>query len=95
MAGSRNKKVISDFYCINCGKMVIPVWRKKAHLREPGHRKALYCVNCKQIVNHIEIRTGEEAVKFHNDFAAGKYREEAKKSIKYVKEKEKREDENL
>ena len=84
MAGNRAKRVISDFYCINCGKKGIPVWRKRGHLREPGHRKALYCTTCGRVVNHIEIRTMEEAEKFRKEYAEGKYAEEARESIQYA-----------
>lgn len=85
MAGTRDQKTISEFYCINCGSKGIPVWRKRARLREPWHRKALYCTTCKQTVNHVEIRTEEELIQFMTDFAEGKYREEAERSVEYKK----------
>lgn len=88
MAGSREQKTISDFYCINCGKKGIPVWRKRARLREPGHRKALYCTNCKRTINHVEIRTENELMRFLEDFANGKYREEAELSLAYMEKKQ-------
>ena len=84
MAGTREQKTISEFYCINCGNMGIPVWRKRGRLREQWHRKALYCTTCKQTVNHVEIRTEEELMQFKEDFAEGKYREEAERSIAYA-----------
>ena len=88
MAGSREKKTISEFYCINCGNRGIPVWRKRGRLREPLHRKVLYCTTCKQTVNHVEIRTEEERMRFMTDFAEGKYRDEAERSVAYGKETE-------
>lgn len=88
MAGSRKKRVISSFYCISCGNQGIPIWREKAHIREQGHRKALYCLNCKTVINHIEVRTPEERDQFLEDFAAGKYVEEAEASKEYAKGKE-------
>ena len=53
-------------------------------MREPLHRKALYCTTCKQTVNHVEIRTEEELRQFKEDFADGKYRDEAERSIAYA-----------
>lgn len=88
MAGSRKQRVISRFYCISCGKQGIPIWREKAHIRERGHRKALYCLNCKTVINHIEVRTLDEWDQFLEDFTAGKYVEEAEASKAYAKEKE-------
>lgn len=86
MPGSRQQKIISSFYCINCGKCGIPVWRNKSSLHKNGHRKALYCVNCKQTINHVEVRTDEEKKRFMDDFAAGKFIDEAEESIAFSKE---------
>ena len=36
-----NKYVEHSFYCINCGKKGIPLWRNKGHLHSKGHRKKL------------------------------------------------------
>ena len=83
MAGNRGKNVVSCFYCINCGKQGIPIWRKRSRIREQGHRKALYCVNCKTRINHIEVRTEEEKRQFIEDFTAGRYAEEAERSIEF------------
>lgn len=91
MAGSRRTLEMHTFYCINCGKPGIPIWRKKAHIKEPYHRKILYCTNCRQKLNHIEIRTEEEAEQFKADFASGNYKEEAEAAIAYAKEMERRE----
>ena len=47
---------ISDFYCTKCGNRMIPVWRSKGKEREPGHLKKLYCLNCKEERNGVEIK---------------------------------------
>lgn len=44
------------FYCTKCGKEGIPIVRKKASQREPGHLKNLYCLYCKEETNHAECR---------------------------------------
>ena len=87
MAGTRKRLEPHTFYCINCWKPGITIWRNIGRQRERNHRKALYCTNCKTTVNHIEIKTEEEAEQFRRDFDSGKYRAEAAESIKYAKER--------
>lgn len=57
-------------------------------MREAGHRKAIYCTNCRERINHIEVRNAEEKARFLADFAAGKYAEEAEQSAEYAGEHE-------
>lgn len=47
---------VSDFFCVKCGTKGMPIPRKMSKQRERGHLKKLYCLNCKQEVNHYEIR---------------------------------------
>lgn len=55
---ARNKEVVkSDFYCTKCGKRGIPIVRKTNQQREAGHLKKLFCLYCKESVNHVEIRS--------------------------------------
>ena len=77
-----------DLYCIVCGNKGIPIQRRMNKNRELLHRKALYCRYCRMTVNHIEIRTAEEAERFKKDFAAGKYQQEAAETVEYAKRKE-------
>ena len=42
-----------DFYCTRCGQKGIPVCRH-GRMREPGHLKKLFCINCHEEVNHVE-----------------------------------------
>ena len=87
MAGSRPiREASSEFWCINCGNKGIPITRKHGRTREKGHRKGLYCIHCRMIINHVETRNEEEAQQFREDFAAGKYAEEAEKSVAYARE---------
>lgn len=51
-----NKGTQSRFFCTQCGREGLPVIRKKGQEREAGHLKKLYCIYCKQEVNHAEIR---------------------------------------
>jgi len=82
---AKGKQVInSDFYCLNCGKRGIPLMRKKSHLHPEGHRKKLYCPNCKKEVNHVEVRSFSEKEQFLQDFNNGKFKEEAQESINYI-----------
>jgi predicted RNA-binding Zn-ribbon protein involved in translation (DUF1610 family) len=87
MAGTRKKRdEASDFWCINCGKKGIPIIRERGRRRKPGHRKALYCTTCRTVINHVETRNEEEARQFREDFAAGKFAEEAERSRAFAKE---------
>ena len=76
----------SEFWCINCGNKGIPIIRMRGKPRKEGHRKGLYCLNCRMVINHIETHSEEEARKFREKFDAGEYIEEAEKSIAYAKE---------
>lgn len=67
----------SDFYCTKCGnKNLITISRKNGQAREPGHLKKLYCFNCKEEVNHAEVRpmimtyTYED---FKREFESGRF----------------------
>lgn len=52
----RKQSVIrSDFYCTKCG-YYFPIFRKTAKQKEPGHLKALFCPECKRVVNFVEIK---------------------------------------
>lgn len=74
-----------SFYCLNCGKKGIPIWRDKSHLHAKNHRKVLYCPFCQETVNHLEVTTMEQADKFTHDFEKGVYKDEAAQSISYVR----------
>ena len=74
-----------SFYCLNCGRKGIPIWRDQGHLHGKNHRKVLYCPFCQQKVNHLEVTTYEEAERFKEDFAKGVYKDEAAQSLSYVR----------
>lgn len=46
----------SNFYCTKCGGQGIPILRKNGKYKEPGHLKKLYCINCQEQRNMVEIR---------------------------------------
>ena len=71
-----------DFYCMKCGRKGLPVHRKCGQFREPMHRKNLYCVFCREEVNHIEVRNQEEKEEFMEAFNNGEFTTE---SIYYVR----------
>ena len=70
-----------NFYCINCGKKGLNIYRNKSHFHKKFHRKKLYCPWCKQYVNHIECYTIEDEEKFLEDFKNGVYKDEAEESL--------------
>lgn len=67
-----------SFYCIKCGNKGLPIIRTNNRLKEKFHRKKLYCLHCKQEINHIECRTFEEVEEFKKRFTNGEYLEECK-----------------
>lgn len=72
-----------NYYCINCGKENIPIFRNNGRMRESQHRKKMYCPWCKKIVNMVECRTEEEVKDFKEKFMNGDYEEEATQSIDF------------
>jgi hypothetical protein len=81
----RGRRVEHSFYCMKCGRKGIPLARKEGHQHKSFHRKKLYCVFCKEEVNHIECKNYEEIERFKEDFKCGVYENEAKESISYVR----------
>ncbi len=73
-----------SFYCIKCGNKGIPLMRRQGFKHEGMHRKKLYCIHCKQEINHIECRTYEEVEEFRLNFENGVYKDEAEESVRYV-----------
>lgn len=73
-----------SFYCINCGNKGIPLMRKQGFKHEGMHRKKLYCVRCRQEVNHVECKTYDEVQEFRYNFENGVYKNEAEESICFV-----------
>lgn len=58
--------VSSQFFCTKCGKEGLPVRRKMGQERAAGHLKKLYCLYCKEEVNHVEIK--DKGKYTYNDF---------------------------
>ena len=73
-----------SFYCINCGNKGIPLMRKQGFKHSGMHRKKLYCVHCKQEVNHVECKTFDEVEEFRINFENGGYKDEAKEILCFV-----------
>ena len=72
-----------DFYCINCGNKSIPLARAGNKRKGKGHRKNMYCPNCRHTVNHIECRNIYEVQEFLEDFKNGVYKDEARAELEY------------
>lgn len=69
------KTTRSRFFCTCCGKEGLPVLRPLNHIREAGHLKKLYCLNCKKETNHAEIREigGYSQEDFEKEFSQGRF----------------------
>ena len=67
-----------NFYCIRCGNKGIPLSRNRGHQHGRFHRKKLYCMTCKEEVNHAEVRpfimtyTEED---FKEEFELGRFQD--------------------
>jgi hypothetical protein len=55
----------SDFYCTQCtNKLSLP--RKNSKQREKMHLKSIYCIKCKDEINHYEVRDCDHDFVFSN-----------------------------
>lgn len=52
---------ISKMVCTNCGQEGIPIPRPLSRSREKNHLKKLYCLNCREYHNHMELRDNWDA----------------------------------
>ena len=72
-----------SFYCIRCGNKGIPLMRKQGFQHERKHRKKLYCMFCKEEVNHVECKSLEDVEEFKKNFENGVYLDEAEESVSH------------
>lgn len=56
----------SNFICLKCKKKGIPIRRPKRQAREKGHVKHIYCVNCKKVSPHVELRNRYDFIEFYD-----------------------------
>lgn len=65
----------SRFFCTGCGREGISIHRKKGQERKGGHLKKLYCLFCKDEVNHVEIKTNGnyDLEDFKREFECGRF----------------------
>lgn len=72
---AKSQTITSDFYCTKCGRKGIPIARKIGSQREPEHLKRLYCIYCKEAVNHAEVRPFGAYTKedFFEEFKLGRF----------------------
>lgn len=75
-----------SFYCIKCGNKGIPIMRRQSFQHKKMHRKKLYCLHCKEEINHIECKTLEDVETFKINFENGVYINEAEESISHVRD---------
>lgn len=78
--------ITNDFYCINCGAKGIPIPRAGNKLKLKGHRKKMYCPNCRHDTNHVECRNMYEVNEFLENFKNGVYIEEAKETLEHERQ---------
>lgn len=59
--------------------------RECSHKHSDKHRKKLYCIHCRQEVNHYECKTEKDIADFKAAFERGDFIEEAKISLEECK----------
>lgn len=89
------KMSLNDFYCTKCGNKAHQIWRKNGNERGAGHLKKIYCLNCKESVNHVECIPWSKYTyeDFLCEFNANNFTEEGLRKIPYNILKEKLENE--
>lgn len=81
----RRITVTHDFYCINCGKKGLPVARKQGHQHGRLHMKKLFCLTCKEEVNHVECKNYADVLEFKEKFEQGDYVQAAAESLAHIR----------
>lgn len=76
---------IHEFRCMKCGQAGIPLARRSGHQHAKFHRKKLYCIHCKEEVNHIEIKSEEELSEFLINWESGVYVDEVEASLAHIR----------
>ena len=74
-----------NFYCLRCGNKGIPIMRKEGFQHGKQHRKKLYCIHCKEEVNHMECKTYANVIEFKENFENGVYKDEAEASVCFIR----------
>ena len=70
---------------MKCGHKGIPIQRKSGFQHSKFHRKKLYCIYCQEEVNHVECKNEEDVEEFLENFKNGVYKDEAERSLDYVR----------
>jgi hypothetical protein len=91
MRRTNGRPETSDFYCTKCGRQGIPISRRAGHGREAGHLKRLFCLSCKQEVNHVECKPFSHYSKddFFIEFLNGNFNEDGTRKLTYGELKQK------
>ena len=75
---NHNQNYTSEMYCVICGNKGVPIPRKIGSTREKGHLKKLYCLHCKKVTNHCEVRPFGSYTydNFKEEFELGRFLED-------------------
>ena len=85
MRDSRRFILDHEFYCTRCGNKGISVVRDKKRSREKGHLKKLYCLTCKEEVNHVEcsMALGYTYETFFDEYVSGNFAEDGTRVLPF------------
>ena len=75
------KNETHDFYCTQCGHLVLPVFRT-GRIREKGHLKNLWCPYCKKENNCAEISNNYTIEMFRYEFEHHNFTEDGTRIYK-------------
>lgn len=70
--------------CPECGN-VFPIMRKAEKQKERFHRKWLFCIECKKVTNHIELKNLENWMKEMEFKGEEAQKDEEKKVYQLIK----------
>ena len=62
-----------QFFCTKCGQAGIPIQRRTSRGKGKLHLKQLWCIHCKEELNHVECRNQFEVEEFKKNFENGVY----------------------
>lgn len=76
---------MSRFFCTECGKEGLPVFRNNGQKRKGGHLKKLYCPHCRKELNFVEIKDSYTIDDFKEEFKLGRFVDGNRTEVKDLK----------
>lgn len=73
------------YMCTKCGQEGVPIIRRGGRQREAGHLKCLWCLNCREERNHVEVKIGThyDMDDFWLEYNNGNFDKDGNRIMKY------------